>query len=131
MNPEEGELRPQLLDRFGLVVNIEAPRDPEVRAEIVRRVEEYEAFDIYVQAHYRNEPDDLGMLLDAPHHTARALALPNGKVVVSVELVFEGALDDLSIDQALRGLRQAEGLAHSAHCHPPGATRHGPRHAYA
>ncbi|MFZ8809913.1 MAG: VWA domain-containing protein [Pyrobaculum sp.] len=43
MNPEEGELRPQLLDRFGLVVDIEAPRDPEVRAEIVRRVEEYEA----------------------------------------------------------------------------------------
>jgi magnesium chelatase subunit D len=43
MNPEEGELRPQLLDRFGLVVDIEAPKDPEVRAEIVRRVEEYEA----------------------------------------------------------------------------------------
>ncbi|MEM1598532.1 MAG: GNAT family N-acetyltransferase, partial [Pyrobaculum sp.] len=62
-------------------------------------------FGIYVQAHYRNEPDDLGMLLDAPHHTARALALPSGKVVVSVELAFEGALDDLSIDQALRGLK--------------------------
>jgi protoporphyrin IX magnesium-chelatase (EC 6.6.1.1) len=42
MNPEEGGLRPQLLDRFGLVVDIEAPKDPEVRAEIVRRVEEYE-----------------------------------------------------------------------------------------
>ncbi|WFO74755.1 VWA domain-containing protein [Desulfurococcaceae archaeon MEX13E-LK6-19] len=41
MNPEEGELRPQLLDRFGLVVNIEAPQDPETRAEIVRRVEEF------------------------------------------------------------------------------------------
>ncbi|AAL63441.1 conserved hypothetical protein [Pyrobaculum aerophilum str. IM2] len=62
-------------------------------------------FGIYVQAHYRNEPDDLGMLLDAPHHTARALALPNGKIVVSVELAYEGGLDDLSIDQALRGLK--------------------------
>ncbi len=41
MNPEEGELRPQLLDRFGLLVNIEAPQDPEVRMEIVRRVEEF------------------------------------------------------------------------------------------
>ncbi len=41
MNPEEGELRPQLLDRFGLVVNVEAPQDPEARAEIVRRVEEF------------------------------------------------------------------------------------------
>ncbi|MGX7726908.1 VWA domain-containing protein [Rhodococcus sp. 5G237] len=37
MNPEEGELRPQLLDRFGLAVDVAAPRDPHVRAEIVRR----------------------------------------------------------------------------------------------
>ena len=37
MNPEEGELRPQLLDRFGLTVEISAPRDPELRAEVVRR----------------------------------------------------------------------------------------------
>ncbi len=41
MNPEEGELRPQLLDRFGLVVNVEAPLDPEIRSEIVRRVEDW------------------------------------------------------------------------------------------
>ncbi len=41
MNPEEGELRPQLLDRFGLVVNIGAPMDPDARAEIARRVEEF------------------------------------------------------------------------------------------
>ncbi|HEX3715372.1 MAG TPA: VWA domain-containing protein, partial [Trebonia sp.] len=37
MNPEEGELRPQLLDRFGLTVEAAAPRDPAARAEIVRR----------------------------------------------------------------------------------------------
>jgi magnesium chelatase subunit D len=37
MNPEEGELRPQLLDRFGLSVAITAPTDPRARAEIVRR----------------------------------------------------------------------------------------------
>jgi magnesium chelatase subunit D len=37
MNPEEGELRPQLLDRFGLTVEITAPREPELRAEVVRR----------------------------------------------------------------------------------------------
>nr|WP_143094283.1 putative cobaltochelatase [Streptacidiphilus jiangxiensis] len=37
MNPEEGELRPQLLDRFGLTVEIAATRDPEQRAEVVRR----------------------------------------------------------------------------------------------
>jgi magnesium chelatase subunit D len=37
MNPEEGELRPQLLDRFGLTVEAAAPRDPVTRAEVVRR----------------------------------------------------------------------------------------------
>lgn len=37
MNPEEGELRPQLLDRFGLAVDVQAERDATVRAEVVRR----------------------------------------------------------------------------------------------
>ncbi len=37
MNVEEGELRPQLLDRFGLGVEVRGPEDPGVRAEIVRR----------------------------------------------------------------------------------------------
>nr|WP_110183514.1 VWA domain-containing protein [Nocardioides solisilvae] len=37
MNPEEGELRPQLLDRFGLTVEVAASRDPASRVEVVRR----------------------------------------------------------------------------------------------
>jgi Mg-chelatase subunit ChlI len=37
MNPEEGELRPQLLDRFGLAVEVLAPDEAGLRAEIVRR----------------------------------------------------------------------------------------------
>ncbi len=43
MNPEEGELRPQLLDRFGLAVDVRASRDPEQRAEVVRRRLAYDA----------------------------------------------------------------------------------------
>ncbi|MDV6375743.1 VWA domain-containing protein [Deinococcus arenicola] len=37
MNPEEGGLRPQFLDRFGLCVDVQAPTDAQQRAEIVRR----------------------------------------------------------------------------------------------
>ncbi|MFF8960915.1 putative cobaltochelatase [Streptomyces sp. NPDC014894] len=37
MNPEEGELRPQLLDRFGLTVEVVASREPDQRVEVVRR----------------------------------------------------------------------------------------------
>jgi magnesium chelatase subunit I len=38
MNPEEGALRPQLLDRFGLFMDMKAEARPEMRAEILRRV---------------------------------------------------------------------------------------------
>jgi len=37
MNPEEGELRPQLLDRFGLCVNITGIPDPALRVEVIKR----------------------------------------------------------------------------------------------
>lgn len=43
MNPEEGELRPQLLDRFGLCVAIEGITDLESRVEIIKRREEFDA----------------------------------------------------------------------------------------
>ena len=42
MNPEEGELRPQLLDRFGLCVDVAGIRDIEARVEIVERREQFE-----------------------------------------------------------------------------------------
>ncbi|MEU7255817.1 putative cobaltochelatase [Streptomyces rimosus] len=43
MNPEEGELRPQLLDRFGLTVEVAASREPDQRVEVVRRRLDYDA----------------------------------------------------------------------------------------
>ncbi|MFI6956256.1 VWA domain-containing protein [Nocardia sp. NPDC050408] len=43
MNPEEGELRPQLLDRFGLTVDVAASRNVDVRMSVVRRRLDYEA----------------------------------------------------------------------------------------
>ena len=42
MNPEEGDLRPQLLDRFGLMVDVEAERDEERRMQIIERRMEFE-----------------------------------------------------------------------------------------
>jgi magnesium chelatase subunit I len=41
-NPEEGELRPQLLDRFGLSVEVRSPTDIEQRIEVIRRRDRYE-----------------------------------------------------------------------------------------
>jgi magnesium chelatase subunit I len=41
-NPEEGELRPQLLDRFGLSVEVTSPRDIKTRVEVIARRDAYE-----------------------------------------------------------------------------------------
>ncbi len=41
-NPEEGELRPQLLDRFGLSVEVRTPQDIDVRVEILKRCDAHE-----------------------------------------------------------------------------------------
>ncbi len=41
-NPEEGELRPQLLDRFGLSVEVTSPRDVKTRVEVIRRRDAFE-----------------------------------------------------------------------------------------
>ena len=41
-NPEEGELRPQLLDRFGLAIDVKTPSDVPTRVEVVKRRDRYE-----------------------------------------------------------------------------------------
>ena len=58
MNPEEGELRPQLLDRFGLTVEVAAPREPALRVEVVRRRMAYDTDPDAFAAEYA-EPEKL------------------------------------------------------------------------
>jgi len=55
MNPEEGELRPQLLDRFGLTVEVAASREPEQRVEVVRRRLAYDDDPAAFAAHWADE----------------------------------------------------------------------------
>jgi magnesium chelatase subunit D len=52
MNPEEGELRPQLLDRFGLCVDVEGIRDPDLRIEITERDQDFRRSDPAFLAHW-------------------------------------------------------------------------------
>ena len=60
MNPEEGDLRPQLLDRFGLVVDVFGEEDPALRMEIVRRRLAFEADPEGFCASYRDAQETLG-----------------------------------------------------------------------
>ncbi|SOB81502.1 putative cobaltochelatase [Streptomyces sp. 1331.2] len=71
MNPEEGELRPQLLDRFGLTVEIAATRDPAERAEVVRRRLAYDADPAGFAARFAEQERAL-----AEHITAARELLP-------------------------------------------------------
>ncbi len=60
-------------------------------------------FGIYVLAHYRNEPDDLGMIADAPHHIVMAVKLPSGKVVCAVQAAIEGPIERSGALDLLKG----------------------------
>jgi magnesium chelatase subunit D len=72
MNPEEGELRPQLLDRFGLTVEVAGTRDPSERAEVVRRRLAYEADPVGFAAQWTDADADL-----AKHIAAARERLPH------------------------------------------------------
>jgi len=79
---------------------------PELEEFFLKKEDELrQFFGIYVQAHYRNRPDDLGMMMDAPHHTVRALRLKSGKIVVAVELAEEGPIPDEMYDELIRGIK--------------------------
>ena len=59
MNPEEGEIRPQLLDRFGLSVNVKGLKDPKERMKIMKLVEDFEQHPESVSIKYVNEQAEL------------------------------------------------------------------------
>ena len=59
MNPEEGELRPQLLDRFGLTVDVRASRDVAIRSSVIRSRLAYEADPAGFAAAHTDADDEL------------------------------------------------------------------------
>jgi magnesium chelatase subunit D len=75
MNPEEGELRPQLLDRFGLTVEVAAPRDPAVRAEVVRRRLDFEAAPEKFSARFAEDEAELAARITAARELLAAVEL--------------------------------------------------------
>jgi magnesium chelatase subunit I len=64
-NPEEGELRPQLLDRFGLSVEIRTPTDLAARIEVVRRRDAFDRDPEAFVAQWAEEDAKIGALIVA------------------------------------------------------------------
>jgi magnesium chelatase subunit D len=77
MNPEEGELRPQLLDRFGLTVEVTAARDVEQRVEVVRRRLAFEADPAGFAAGWRAEEAELAAQIVAARARLADVVLPD------------------------------------------------------
>lgn len=80
MNPEEGELRPQLLDRFGLTVDVHASRDVEVRAQVIRQRMAYEADPDGFAERYADADAELARRIAAARALVDDVVLPDNEL---------------------------------------------------
>ncbi|SDJ57231.1 magnesium chelatase subunit D [Nonomuraea maritima] len=98
MNPEEGELRPQLLDRFGLTVEVRASRDPDERAEVVRRRLAFDAAPEEFAARWAAEEAALAERIARARARVPGVRLPDARLrqIAAVCAAFE--VDGLRAD---------------------------------
>jgi len=98
MNPEEGELRPQLLDRFGLTVEAAAPRDAALRGEVVRRRLAHDADPAAFAAQWQGTESALASRIVAARALLPGVLLPDATLrqVASVCAAFD--VDGLRAD---------------------------------
>ncbi|MFI6321105.1 putative cobaltochelatase [Nonomuraea sp. NPDC050556] len=80
MNPEEGELRPQLLDRFGLTVEVKASREPSERAEVVRRRLAFDADPAGFVARWVSAESELAARIAAARARVPSVELPDERL---------------------------------------------------
>ncbi|MDQ3931249.1 MAG: VWA domain-containing protein, partial [Actinomycetota bacterium] len=113
MNPEEGELRPQLLDRFGLTVEITAPRDRDLRAEVVRRRLAYEADPVGFSSRFESDETRVATQILAARGLLDEVDLPERELdrIVAVCAAFEvdGLRADIITAKAARAHAAWEG----------------------
>lgn len=80
MNPEEGELRPQLLDRFGLTVDVAASRDVDVRVEVIRQRMAYETDPHAFADNYAQRDTDLARRVADARTLVASVSLPDNEL---------------------------------------------------
>jgi magnesium chelatase subunit D len=98
MNPEEGELRPQLLDRFGLTVEISASRDPASRVEVVRRRLAYDADPDAFAGRYAAAEDDLAARIRSAQAALSSVVLGDGALTKIAEVCAAFEVDGMRAD---------------------------------
>ncbi|MFI7159974.1 magnesium chelatase subunit D family protein [Micromonospora chalcea] len=98
MNPEEGELRPQLLDRFGLTVEVAAPRDPVLRVQAVRRRLAFDADPEGFATRWAGEQEALRTRLAAARRSLAGVVLDDETLTRIAELCAAFDVDGLRAD---------------------------------
>lgn len=93
MNPEEGELRPQLLDRFGLCVEVKGLEDSRMRQEVVRRRLEFENRPDDFTAGFAGLEEDLGLRIEKAGAALSGINLPDESLDYAVQICLSLGVD--------------------------------------
>ncbi len=131
-NPEEGELRPQLLDRFGLSVEVKTPGTLNERVEVVKRRDAFEQDPQAFTEQWKKEDDKVRKGIVAGRKRLAAVRIPDSARTFAAQLCMalgtDGLRGDLTLVRAARALAAWQGdtavtQAHLERVAPP-ALRH-------
>ena len=131
-NPEEGELRPQLLDRFGLSVEIRTPEDLKTRVEVIRRRDAYEREPEAFRARWSQANRNLRKRIAAARKALSAITVSDPIVELASTLCMrlgtDGLRGELTLVRAARALAALDSDEEVSESHlkriAPSALRH-------
>ncbi len=113
-NPEEGELRPQLLDRFGLSVEVRTPTDLASRIEVVRRRDAFDRDPEGFRARWKPADDAVGARIVAARERLMAVEVSDEALEQASRLCMaigaDGLRGELTVMRAARALAALDGL---------------------
>ena len=112
-NPEEGELRPQLLDRFGLSVDVTTPKTVPERVAVIQRRDAYERQPVEFAATWKRAEDKLRKQLSGARERVGSLAMTDAVLEraaqICIALGTDGLRGELTLMRAGRSLAALEG----------------------
>ena len=120
-NPEEGDLRPQLLDRFGLCVEVRTPQDIATRVEVVRRRDAFERDPESFARRWKGENAKLRKSIESARAKVAAVDVPQPTLERAASLCMslgtDGLRGEITLVRAARALAALEGDASVADEH--------------
>jgi magnesium chelatase subunit I len=120
-NPEEGELRPQLLDRFGLAVDVRTPQDLALRVDILRRRDAFERDREAFCATWAREEERIRKRILAARKHLDTVVLSDAVVEDAARLCMrlgtDGLRGELTLMRAARALAALDGDAAVTQAH--------------